>query len=348
MAILDASSYCGKGMPCFYTGVHILLPHFITERTRALLIRLQALFRRGRGVWGVALLLLSCAVSPVRAASPDITVVLSESGGPYAEFTDALRKNIPDKSIVQFVIGAGNPIPGSGLVIAAGMKAATAVAASKASSVLNVLVPRAGYEQLLRDFPRRAESETYSAIFLDQPEYRQVHLISVVLPDKHHVGLLYSSPPEGLERLRRELKEHGFALHEQRVDQEHLLPEALQSILNDSEVLLALPDASIYNGSTIRNILLATYRRGVPLVGFSSAYVNAGALCAVFSTPAQIAGQAAELIRQFGDSDALPTAHYPYEFEVMVNEQVANSLGLRVESAAALQYKLKSEIGGKP
>lgn len=327
-------------------GVRILLREPIYSRI--VLVLISGFHSASRIGWAAAFLLLFFPAGGVYAEPQKITVVLSESGGPYAEFSEALQKDIPGKSITQIVIGAGNSIPSSGLVIAAGMKAATAVAASKASSVINVLVPRASYEQLLRDFPQRAESETYSAIFLDQPEYRQAHLIAVALPDKHHVGLLYSSPPEGLERLRRELKKHGFTLHEQRVDQTHPLSEALQSILDDSNVLLALPDAAIYNGSTIRNILLATYRRGVPLVGFSSAYVNAGALCAVFSTPVQIAEQAADLIRQFGDSDALPAAHYPYEFEVMVNEQVVHSLGLRVESAAALQYKLKSEIGEQP
>ena len=44
----------------------------------------------------------------------------------------------------------------------------------------------------------------------------------------------------------------------------------------------------------MRNILLTSYRRGVPLVGLSQAYVNAGALAAIFSTTEQLAEQTRE------------------------------------------------------
>jgi len=63
----------------------------------------------------------------------------------------------------------------------------------------------------------------------------------------------------------------------------------------------------------------------------------------VFSTPSQIAAQTAALIRQFGDSHVLPASQYPHEFEVMVNEQVARSLGLKVKSASLLHDEIGRE-----
>ena len=113
-------------------------------------------------------------------------------------------------------------------------------------------------------------------------------------------------------------------------------------------MLLALPDAAVYNDSTIRNILLATYRRGIPLIGFSSGYVKAGALCALISTPAQIAPQAAELIRQFNNTHALPPPQYPHEFEVIVNESVANVLDLQIKNTTELHEKIRAEIEETP
>jgi ABC-type uncharacterized transport system substrate-binding protein len=119
---------------------------------------------------------------------------------------------------------------------------------------------------------------------------------------------------------------------------------ALQSLLLSSDVLLAIPDAEIYNASTIRNILLTTYRNKVPLVGFSPGYVKAGALCAVYSTPQQIAEQSAHMIKAFVDAHALPAAQYAKQFEVSINEQVARSLGLNIKSAAEVSL----EIGAVP
>lgn len=282
-------------------------------------------------------LLLVCAASPAQAEQLSVTVVLSENSGPYLEFSNALGASLLKRNITPVIIeDPARPFPNSGLVIGVGMKAATAIAASNAHAVLNVLIPKSGHEKLLRDFPQRANSKTYSAIFLDQPVGRQVGLIAAALPDKHRVGVLYSSAPVELAQIRREMAEHKLNLQEQAASMALPLHDALQELLKKSEVLLALPDAGIYNSSTIRNILLTTYRSGIPLIGFSPGYVKAGALCALFSTPAQFAAQAGILISKFGETQTLPSAQYPQEFEVAVNEQVARSLGLHIKSAAEL------------
>ncbi len=294
-------------------------------------------------------LLFICAASPAQAAQLSVTVVLSENTGAYREFSDALRESLLKRNITPVIVeDPARPVPNSGLVIGVGMKAATAVAASSAPAVLNVLVPKSGHEKLLRDFPRRASSRNYSAIFLDQPIGRQVALIKAALPDKQYVGVLYSAPPVELAQLRREMAEHRLGLYEQMISRELSLHDALQELLKTSEVLLALPDAGIYNSSTIRNILLATYRGGIPVIGFSSAFVKAGALCAVFSTPVQLAAQADILINKFSEAQTLPHAQYPQEFEVAVNEQVARSLGLRIKSAAELHDETKAFERNKP
>lgn len=299
--------------------------------------------------WTAVFLLLIYSATPAYAEAPNdaqaptVTVVLSEDGGPYVEFGNALHAALSASGLTVVEINAAQPIPDSGLVIGVGMKAATAVASSGAPAVLNVLITKAGYENLLRDFPRRAAPHAFSAIFLDQPAYRQVSLIAALLPEKRSIGLLYSAPPAELVQLRKEMTGHGLSLRERAVNATYPLAEALQEILRSSEVLLALPDAPIYNNSTIRDILLTTYRKGVPLIGLSPGYVKAGALGAVYSTPVQIAAQAAALIRKFGDGHALPPAQYPQEFEVMVNEQVAHSLGLQIKSAAALHDEMSAE-----
>lgn len=305
-------------------------------------------------------LFLLLAISPARGESTDAVkpmaavLVLSESDGPYAEFVKALDKILTDGGQTHVAIDVANLnenpglIRNSGLVIAVGMKAATAVAAGQSRFVLNVLIPQAGYEKLLRDFPLRAGSPNFSAIFLDQPVSRQVRLIAAMLPGRKDVGLLYSSPPDNLATIRSELAGHGLNLHLQSVKSERQLSVALQDVLKDSNVLLALPDAAVYNNSTILNILLETYRRNVPLIGISQGYVKAGALCAVISTPSQIAAQTATLISQFGDSHVLPAAQYPHEFEVLVNESVAHSLGLKIKSSSVLHAIISKDDRSQP
>ncbi len=292
----------------------------------------------------------ACAHPPAHIKLLRVTVVQGEDSEPYREFTHALRDNILKRNIDLIVVDdPAMPIPESDLVISVGMKAATVVAASNAPTVLNVLVPKAGYEKLLYDFPARGNTKSFSAIFLDQPIARQVRLIAAILPGKRHVGVLFDSfPQDELMQLRQQMSRHGLNLHERVISPALPLHDALQEVLQDSEVLLALPDSSVYNNSTLRNILLATYRSSVPLIGFSSSYVKAGALCAVFSTPAQIATQAAMAIQQFWETSALPTAQYPQLFEVMVNEQVGRSLGLSTKSPAELHNEMSAHTRMAP
>ena len=82
---------------------------------------------------------------------------------------------------------------------------------------------------------------------------------------------------------------------------------ALTKVLASADVILAMPDPMIFNNGTIHNILLAAYREERPLIGFSPAYVRAGALAAVYSTPQQIAHQIAETIQRALDGQAVAT-----------------------------------------
>jgi putative ABC transport system substrate-binding protein len=270
-----------------------------------------------------------------------LALVLSEESGAYLEYSSALKASLSDSQFVLSVIAADQPIPKSDLIIAAGMKAAAVVARSKPAAMLAVLIPKQGLLQLLNEFPdlKDAGKNMYSAIYLDQPSRRQIDLITLLLPATKIIGVLYTEPPSDISALRMQATAHKCKLYERSFDD-----AKSDTSSPSSDVLLALPDVEIYNSSTIRNILLATYRNRVPLIGLSSAYVKAGALAAIYSTPEQIAIQSVGLVRTFAETHMLPPAQYAKDFEVSVNEQVAHSLGLNVKSAT----QLRAEIGKLP
>jgi putative ABC transport system substrate-binding protein len=227
---------------------------------------------------------------------------------------------------------AGETAVDSDLIVAVGMKSASALYGSN-KPVLNALVPKAGYDKLAK--PTVANRS--SAIYLDQPMERQLSLLLAALPKVKRIGVLYTAPPLGIANLRLLVAERNLLLVEKIVGHDHTLHDALEELLDESEVLLVLPDTEIYNSGTIRNILLSSYRKQVPLVGISQAYVKAGALCAIYSTPMQMAAQTAEAIKQFINSGKIPPSQYPKEFEVSVNKQVARSLDLTIKDADKLR-----------
>lgn len=270
--------------------------------------------------------------------------MLSEQGGAYQEYSSTLAAQLANKNVAVSVITAGQELPEADLVIAAGMKAATYVTRIRPAAMLAVLILKEGYARLRNDFPLQVESGAirYSAIYLDQPLKRQLDLISSVLPETRSIGVLYTEPPKELGALRAMVAARKLELNERSVTSASHIHAALQELLISSDVLLALPDAEIYNTSTIRNILLATYRNKVPLIGFSAGYVKAGALCAVFSTPEQIATQSVAIIQQYAEQRTLPAAQYSTAFEVSVNEQVARSLGLTTKSVSQVRSDIRN------
>ena len=267
-----------------------------------------------------------------------VTVVLSDDGGAYQEFSDALRVKLPANRFVLNIQQVDDKLRASDLFIAVGMKAASELA-SRDVNTLNVLVTRAGYDKLLHVTVQHGKAR--SAVFLDQPLERQVALLLAALPDTQHVGVLYVAPQPDLQILRHLLADKNIRLHDQAMDHTHSLNDALEDVLNESEVLFVLPDSEVYNAGTIRNILLTAYRKKVPLVGISQAYVKAGALCAVFTTPEQVAGQTAGLIERYAESGKLPAPQYPSDFEVSVNMQVAHSLEIHIKDADQLRDEIR-------
>ena len=106
----------------------------------------------------------------------------------------------------------------------------------------------------------------------------------------------------------------------------------------------------VVSRDTAQSLLLTTYRANIPVIAFSHAYVRAGALAAVYSTPEQIGQQTGEAILRLNQSGSwnLPKPQYPKYFSVSVNSQVARSLGLEIESEQVLVEKLKSSMEREP
>jgi putative tryptophan/tyrosine transport system substrate-binding protein len=317
----------------------ILLRQLDTKQTR--ITPLLLLQKVGYLVVFIAAGLVSLP-APAHAEPPSVSVILSENSGAYSEFANALRENLLNSNVTLNILDTTQAPPNSRLIIAVGMKAAVIVARSDAPNVLNVMIPKSGHKKLLQDFPKLENSPHYSSIFLDQPVERQLRLIASAFPGKKRIGLLFDSPlPDEVSQLRQQVADYGFSLYEQDIAKSTLF-DSLQKALQHSDVLLALPIPTVYNSATLRNILVSTYQAGIPLVGFSSSYVKAGALCAVFSTPAQFASQTSSISLKFIETGTLPQAQYPKLYEVAVNDRVAQSMNINIKSPEDLSKRMST------
>ena len=308
--------------------------------------------RRLRGfLIGLAMCLLGWQAL-AQAPGVRVGVVSSQASAPYMDAAQALiqqllSQGVPATAIQLLTLEELTTLPAATQTavkvwVALGTEASTALAKKRLQGpVLSALIPRHGFERVLQETGQK-NSARFTAIYLDQPLQRQLALIRLALPQARRVGVLLG--PDSWSRapaLRVSASAHGLSLRVARLDDGASLFAALQSVLDDSDVLLAQADPLVFNSQSIQNILRTSIQAKVPLVAFSPAYVRAGALLAVYSTPAQAGTQAAHWVLEVLAMRSLPErALEPDDFEISVNEQVARVLALALD-ARSLRLELK-------
>ena len=299
----------------------------------------------------LAVSLLMAASGPACAGEPVVVVVISERSASYLEAADALtaeleRAGLPRADIALVTSGeysAGAPANVSpSLLVAVGTGAANLLAAKDSRiPLIATLLPASSFEQIVLATGRKP-SATFSAVFLSQPFSRQLDLIRLALPEARRVGVLWGPDSQTqAPALQAAIQARGLQLVAGVVGPGEPAYPALQKVLEDADLLLAVANPQIYNSASIQNILLSSYRSKVPFIGFSPSYVQAGAVFAVYSTPAMIGRQTAMMARSILQGRGLPALpQYPQEFNVSVNDQVARSLGLKLD-AGLLNERLR-------
>lgn len=308
--------------------------------------------RTARFLW---LLCLSCPMGLgwAQAPEPAVLIVSSERSTAYLEAAAAVGAELarlpgPLREVQQLtaadVPSYRGPVPR--VYIALGTEACTALGRSPVTvPVLCALLPRASFERVLRETGRRTGA-SFSALYLNQPLGRQLDLMRLALPQARRIGVLWGPDSQTHEvSLELAAQARGFKLVGATVRPDEPVFSGLKKILAESDVLLALADPMIYNSASLQNILLTSIRAQVPMLAFSPAYVRAGALMAVYSTPAQIGQQAGQLARGVLQGQALGAPQFPAQFEVGVNENVARSLGLRLDASSLAERLRRQERG---
>jgi hypothetical protein len=290
------------------------------------------------------------AAWPVWAA-PQVWVALAEEGGAYAEAAAVLRSEL--EGTQQKVAGWQQVLNDKAeppeAIITVGVAAfsgtldwlAARGAAWDRVPVLATLLPRAAFDEQVAQ--SSAGRRTISAAVLDQPIGRQLALLKRALPDRRRIGVLSGPQTQALlKTVQKEAAARGQTVvtGPAIATTDDIYP-SLKVVLDEAEVILAMPDPVVYHGTSIQNILLTAYRARVPLVAFSPAYTKAGAVLALYSTPAQVARRAAEMLRNWFSGRGLPPPQAPREFAVVANVRVAASLGLQLDEAAVLAEDLR-------
>jgi len=291
-------------------------------------------------------------LSPVLAGPPGILVVNGSQDDIFNPFIEAFEQAFGASAgmrIDRLMLDAADSSAKlskstAGIIVTVGTRAASRIAALEIKTpVLHALIPESTY---MPESPTGCAART--AIFIDQPLQRQTRLAGLVFPDAHRYGVLLGPTSRRylplLERIAADA-DWELVTGEVRQDME---PEWItRRLVEDSDLIVAISDPKTLNRNNAKWLLYTAYQEQNPVIGFSSAYVRAGAAASVYSTPAQLGRQAAEFVQRWQRDGAgcLPPPEYPVYFSVATNPAIIHSLGGSNRDSTELEGLLTGREG---
>jgi putative tryptophan/tyrosine transport system substrate-binding protein len=302
-------------------------------------------------VLGLWLLLLAtgpaAAAGAASAGGPEsparLLMLASDEGTLHQRVLVALERQIGDSPLPRERAVADTPEGralvaafdcGDCLIVTSGVAALRfALTHSRRAEVLAITVPEDTFERITNS---QVDDWRISAIYMDVSLERMIALIHERLPDVQAVGIV-SGDGRYLERerARGDLPDAQYGrLLEYHAGRESDMVDVFRRAGHETEAILAIPDPSIYNRDTIVRIMLTTYRTGTPLIGYSESMNRAGALMSVFASPEMLGEEAGRMITAaFREGRWRSVRHHTERHTVVINQQVARSLGIRVKDS---------------
>ncbi len=282
-------------------------------------------------------------------ARPTVLLVLSQDSQPYRDYAALLARQLPQWSVQQVLGEHYSPTAvQADLLVTVGTQAAREVLRQPQHwPVLSVLIPRQTFVALSQQplLLSRLEQGLLSAIYLEQPIARQLQLAKLIRPSIKRMGVVVGpSSHEQLPAIEAAIEAQGWQSRLVRFSHNENPVRLLEPLSENSDAILVVPDKAEFNRSISKWLLLLSYRHRLPLIGFSSRYVDAGATAAVFSTPATIAKDTAVWLASWrSQSSKLPAPAYPLFFEIRTSLQAAQSIDLQLPGQDEIEVLMSRE-----
>jgi len=230
------------------------------------------------------------------------------------------------------------------LIVAIGTVAATDAIQHKGKiPLLNIFIPKNAFDSIYSEEAQQS-SQKISAIYLDQPSKRFITLACLLKPEAKKFGTIFGPISKNIKpEIEQLTTARGINLNYDFLSKEDNPVAALKPVVAASELFIAIPDHAILNRAIARWILHLGFQHKIPVIGFSNAYTNAGAIASVYSSPENIGKHAAELIANWlqNNSSDIWSPQYPRYYTLSTNPAVARSLGIRLPEEKELYTKFK-------
>ena len=181
----------------------------------------------------------------------------------------------------------------------------------------------------------QASGKAHTAVYLDIPVRVLFAELRKLFADKTRVGII-RNPSRG-DPSAAQLRSQGPEMNSLQVADcaapDELLP-AFLSLRKKVDFVICLPDGSLYNGATARPLIMASLENRLPIVGFSPAFLRAGAAVAIYPDYRGIGEQTADLVRRCLEPGDCAASEGPKRVKVAVNGKILRMLGIEFAAAS--------------
>lgn len=122
-----------------------------------------------------------------------------------------------------------------------------------------------------------------TGVYLSYLPQTQLQWLKKLFPSYHRVGVIYNPEhnQDQIDAARKTASQLGLELVAVSIESPRELPTALKDLLRKIDILWALPDKVVLSPQTAKEVLLASFRNRIPVIGASASWVKSGALYAL-------------------------------------------------------------------
>lgn len=292
---------------------------------------------RWRPLWGALAALAVFAGGALAAEQAQVVIVTTSAVEAFNEATQGLERALGPGAKVAVVDLARKPTDlasrlGSKdvrLLISVGNNALRAAGQFGTAPILATMILEADLKSALPRPPA-------GGVVLDLSLGNVLSGLSKVFPGKTRAGIIRNpevkpGPPSALVL---EARIAGISLRVVDCPSPERLLEAFRSLQGLVDFVWCPPDGTLYNGTTVKPLILASLESQLPVAGFSASFVQAGAAAGVYPDYFEAGVQAGEMARKYMASGGAIGMESPRKVRVAANASVARLLGLRLAARA--------------
>jgi hypothetical protein len=200
---------------------------------------------------------------------------------------------------------------------------------------LSVFVKKSSFYHIIKTYEHKSLAQGFivhtkniGVIYSDPPLDKQVRLIREIFGNSASFGVVVSPITNYMQNeILLLAEENDISVKFVKYNAGININKTINS-LKKQDVILAIPDQLIWNSSTLKNIVLSTYRNEQPIIGFSRNLVKAGAIATHFSDLDDVVKETVDRITLMNQKSPIIIRSSSKQTSLVTNDNVIRSLNL--------------------